>query len=377
MEPDDRDASSFRVRPAPSVFLWPPTRAAVAGSEIADFGVDAGPVWEAADAPRPAALAAVDTLSFDNLTGVDAPAPPPPAVPDSRTPRAAGRLVLVALALAGGIQALAWAALIVAAPPRLERLASWTRSAPPAPLPATTNLIAPAVAAPPPTSVQPVIPVIPAPAEPRLHVRSDPPGARVMVGGRIRGTTPLTIEGLGPGRHRVRVEGADGWIEQTVSLNRTGTSALFVRMPADERAAPRLAGGWVYIVLPIIVDVYQGTRLVGSSLRGRLELPTGEYELELVNQALGYRERARATIRPGEVTRVRPFLPNGTLQLDAIPPAQVFVDGRLIGNTPLSDVRVPLGEREIRFSHPELGDQVRRVLVHALGPIRVSVDMRP
>lgn len=45
----------------------------------------------------------------------------------------------------------------------------------------------------------------------------------------------------------------------------------------------------------------------------------------------------------------------GTLRINSRPWSQVFIDGRLIGNTPQMSVSVPAGSYSVRLSNPELG----------------------
>jgi hypothetical protein len=54
----------------------------------------------------------------------------------------------------------------------------------------------------------------------------------------------------------------------------------------------------------------------------------------------------------------------------------VWIDGQQIGETPLSNVRVPIGSHELVFRHPELGEKPVRAVVTAGAPNRVSVDLR-
>ena len=75
--------------------------------------------------------------------------------------------------------------------------------------------------------------------------------------------------------------------------------------------------------------------------------------------------------------RLRPALPDGVLHVNAQPWANVWVDGQRVGDTPLANVKVALGQHEIRFRHPSLGEQVRQVVVSVAEPARVSVNMKP
>lgn len=64
------------------------------------------------------------------------------------------------------------------------------------------------------------------------------------------------------------------------------------------------------------------------------------------------------------------------MSLNAAPWAQVWIDGQQVGETPLSNVRVPIGSREVVFRHPELGEKTVRAVVTAGTPTKLSVDLR-
>ena len=48
-------------------------------------------------------------------------------------------------------------------------------------------------------------------------------------------------------------------------------------------------------------------------------------------------------------------VPNGSLSINALPWADVWIDGRSVGTTPLGNLSVPVGIHEIVWRHPELG----------------------
>ncbi len=45
----------------------------------------------------------------------------------------------------------------------------------------------------------------------------------------------------------------------------------------------------------------------------------------------------------------------GTLRINSRPWSQVFVDDRLIGNTPQLDISLPAGSHKVRLTNPEFG----------------------
>ncbi len=125
------------------------------------------------------------------------------------------------------------------------------------------------------------------PAKTVLTVRSTPNGATVLVNGRRRGVTPLRIDDLGPGRYTVRV-------------TRRG-------FDAEER------------------DVLLSVDRPSSTLAFSLDRSSP----------------------PQPATRTAEFY--GWLSVESLPSgARVFVDGRLIGTTPLDSARLDAGSHVVR-----------------------------
>jgi hypothetical protein len=134
--------------------------------------------------------------------------------------------------------------------------------------------------------------------------------------------------------------------------------------------------GWVDLRSAVDVQVFEAGRLLGSSADGPINLPGGLHSLELKNEALEFQGAMRVDVVAGQILRVRPPIPDGLLQVNALPWAHVSVDGVAVGDTPLGNLRVPLGTHQIRFEHPDFGTQVRNVVVAARTPARVSVSLR-
>jgi hypothetical protein len=61
--------------------------------------------------------------------------------------------------------------------------------------------------------------------------------------------------------------------------------------------------------------------------------------------------------------------------VNATPWADVLIDGRPAGQTPLGNIELPIGPHEITFRHPELGERTRRVVVAAQGVSRVAENL--
>jgi PEGA domain len=204
-----------------------------------------------------------------------------------------------------------------------------------------------------------------------LRIRTDQPKALVLIDGRPRGTAPLTINTLAPGRHRVRLVAGKSSVEDTVVMEAGVTTSLVLRMASSTPAV-----GWVDVVTPFDVNIFEEGRLVGTSAQPRLQFPAGEHRFVLVSEALGYRALEPVRVLPGEVSKLQPQVPVGVLSVNALPWAEVWIDGRPSGTTPLGAIKVPIGTHEIRFRHPEFGDQTRQVMVTTREPTRVGVEFK-
>jgi hypothetical protein len=143
------------------------------------------------------------------------------------------------------------------------------------------------------------------------------------------------------------------------------SAAPVVRAPAG----PRLGG--FTVTSPIELQVYKNGALVGSTA-GPVAISEGRYTLEFVNQSLGFRVTQVVGVTGGQVTPVRIAIPNGRLSINAVPWAEVTIDGVAAGQTPLGNLSLAIGSHELIFRHPDLGERKQTVLVRADAPTRVT-----
>lgn len=213
----------------------------------------------------------------------------------------------------------------------------------------------------------------PTPTVGQLQVRTEPAGARVTVDGQPHGTSPLTIYDLPPGDHEVLLESDLGSVRQHVTIEAATTASLVVPMTAPANAP---LSGWVSLSTPVEVQLFEQGRLLGTSQSERIMVAAGRHDIELVNDTLGYRETRTVQVAPGRVATIALELPKGTVALNAIPWAEVWVDGERVGDTPIGNLAVSIGPHEIVFRNPELGEQRHAITVTTAGPARLSVDLR-
>ena len=215
-------------------------------------------------------------------------------------------------------------------------------------------------------------PTAPAPGTGELQIRTTPAAASVTVDGRFIGRSPVSVGDLAPGAHTVVVSHESGTVTERVVIEAGRAASLLV--PLGERAGST-AAGWIAVAAPADVQVFEGGRLLGNNRIDRIMLPIGRHELDIVNETLAYRERRTVQVTPGAVTTVQAQWPSGSLALNAVPWAEVFVDGTPVGETPIGSFKVPVGVHEVVFRHPQLGERRTTVTVAVGAPTKVGIDL--
>ena len=206
-----------------------------------------------------------------------------------------------------------------------------------------------------------------------LQIATDPAGARVWIDGEPHGVAPVTVSNVKAGDHVVTVRAATGdAINRTVTVQEASVASLIISM--NPRGA--FASGWLAISSGVPLQIWENGALIGTTETQRILLPAGEHELELVNAELGYRLTRSVQITAGQTASVGLKLPLGAVSINALPWAEVWIDGQRAGETPIGNFSAPIGRHELLFRHPELGEQRRTVTVGVTAPLRISVDMR-
>jgi hypothetical protein len=196
----------------------------------------------------------------------------------------------------------------------------------------------------------------------RLVVTSASGVAQVFVDGTPRGITPLTLDGLPAGKHTVVLQNQSGSVEQIVTVGGSETAQL------DQTIFP----GWVSIVAPVDLTISEGTRSLRLDDRSQVMLPPGPHELLFQNRALGYQETRHVDVRPGETTQLSIAPPRSKATFTATAPAEVWVDGVSVGQTPLIDLPVEIGTHHVRMKS---GTAERQFTVTAtMTPLAFNAD---
>lgn len=211
-----------------------------------------------------------------------------------------------------------------------------------------------------------------------LRVETGGAAARIAIDGVAVGAAPFVADDLVAGDHTVRVQFARGGsVERRLTLPAGDHLSLVVEAPA----APVAAGagpvsGWLQFEAPFEVQVFEAGRLLGSSASDQVLMTAGTHALELVNAALGYRALVRVAVTPGRTARVPVDVPRVPVHVNALPWAEVAIDGQPQGETPIANLQLAVGTHRIHYRHPDLGERTDTVTVRAGVPNRLSADLR-
>jgi hypothetical protein len=181
----------------------------------------------------------------------------------------------------------------------------------------------------------------------RLVVTSASEVAQVLVDGKIRGITPLTLDGLSVGKHAILIQNSNGSVEQTVTVGANETARL------EQSIYP----GWLAVIAPIDLVISEGGRSLRPDERSQVMLTPGPHEVQFENRALGYKEVRRVDVRPGETTQLSVAPPQTKATFTATAPAEVWLDGKSVGLTPLIDLPVEVGSHHVRMKSGSLERQ--------------------
>lgn len=209
-----------------------------------------------------------------------------------------------------------------------------------------------------------------------VRIQTEPAKLMVMLDGVERGVSPLTLDDVAPGDHSISVKGEQGLVERTVHVGAGETTSVIIASAQARPDANAVMAGWLTVTSPIPLQVREKGRLLGTSDVEKLMLSSGDHDVDLVEDTLGYRAPLHVKIAAGKTTVSKISVPNGTLSLNAQPWADVFIDGKAMGQTPIGNAKLAIGRHEVVFRHPDLGERKETVTVTLAQPARLGVDLR-
>jgi hypothetical protein len=179
-----------------------------------------------------------------------------------------------------------------------------------------------------------------------------------------------SARGLGSGSETLRAGEAVG-----SSGARPASASKPTRTTVAAAASPAaVRSGAVVFVSPMELQVFERSVLLGSTSEPIWMTP-GRHALDLVNESVGYRSRVIVEAKAREKVSLEIRPPSGRVSINALPWAEVWIDGKPMGETPLGNLPVSIGEHEFVFRHPQLGERRQKAVVRSDGVTRVSANM--
>jgi hypothetical protein len=133
--------------------------------------------------------------------------------------------------------------------------------------------------------------------------------------------------------------------------------------------------GTLVVFSRVPLELYISNRRIGTT-DDQIILPPGRYGVSVVSTRLNYRGELTLVVRPGAVTAHTVSLPDGRVQVNTAPGAEIWVEGTRAGEAPLGPLPVSIGTREILVRHPSLGERREYVEIRYGEVAEVNVTPR-
>jgi len=198
-----------------------------------------------------------------------------------------------------------------------------------------------------------------------VRITTNPAAARVTVDGKPHGVTPVTVGDLSPGNHDVVLVSSAGTVRRAVTVVANQTVQL------DES----IFSGWLAVYAPFEIVIAEANRVLRPDERGQVLLPPGMHDLRVSNRTLGYEATWKVEVKPGATTNLRVTPGPSKLTVTSPEPAEVWVDGTKVGDTPLNAAPVPLGTHEILVKRAG-GAERRYTITVGVKPFTLDADFR-
>ena len=172
-----------------------------------------------------------------------------------------------------------------------------------------------------------------------LAISSNAPNSSVLVDGTLVGNAPVTVAAV-PGAHSVRVS-APGFQDANfnVNVNAGQTTSVNARLVALQQ------NGTLQILAPNGSNVYVDNRLVANgSITG--VATAGNHTVRVTQEGFSDFNQT-VNVNVGQTTVVdarnlQPVVTNGSLRINTLPGAQVFINNQFVGSVTDSSAELPL-----------------------------------
>ncbi len=209
------------------------------------------------------------------------------------------------------------------------------------------------------------------PALPAFTILSVPPGANVYINGTYEGVTPLTLN-LTPGTYEVKLikKGYENYTT-TVTINPGQTTVINAQLtpqPASLTINSNPSGAKVYVD-----GDYRGTTPL------TLNLTPGTHSIKLTKQ--DYQDYTTTiTLNPGESKTISVTLTPafGYLSVDSSPAgAKVYVDGSYIGDTPIENYKLSIGQHSLKITKQGYQDYTTTIILNPGDSKTLNIELTP
>jgi hypothetical protein len=202
-------------------------------------------------------------------------------------------------------------------------------------------------------------------------VDSLPTGAAVFVDGEKQAEgTPLRVSDLPPGRHSIRIE-HDGY--QPWDMHLVLAEGQFVELPQvglQKGSAPKK-----------VAAAEPSSKSRSDSAKPSSKSSSRSSKRTASKSSPRKTSSRRATSKSKTRTASAPRAPKapaasgkkGTLRVNSRPWSQVYVDGRLYGNTPQLNIVVSAGKHRIELVNPQLGMRKKMTVNVRAGKVTTKV----
>ena len=200
--------------------------------------------------------------------------------------------------------------------------------------------------------------------QPRVSITSQPSGATVIVDGMDRGTTPVTLFDLAPGRHHLKYRLA-GYVERDRFFNTNDAPGPYIE---KNEVLEEEKGLLLLKTEPEGCDIQIDGVSVGRTPRLVTHLAAkGAYSVRF--RKAGYQDQVINVKFEGRKPLVREekmVLASGTIDISSEPAgAEVTVNGIVKGVTPLRVEEVPRGRATVKFRLDGFAEEVRELAINA------------
>jgi hypothetical protein len=127
-----------------------------------------------------------------------------------------------------------------------------------------------------------------------LDIRTDPDGATVLIDGKVRGTTPMTVDAIPAGPHTITLQSDQGSVERRID----------VRAGATANVEEAIYSGWLHVTSSIELTITEGSRGILLNDESAVMLSPGPHTLRFENRAANFSVTRQVVIKPGETMAI-------------------------------------------------------------------------